>query len=64
MPAYSVHLHDGGMKPPKSTHLTAADDDSARRWALDFLEQEPEYTHVSVIEGLRLVGKYPRPDTA
>lgn len=60
MPAYSVHLHDGGTVPPRSTHMDAPDDLAAKDWALKWLDEYPAYTHVSVVEGMRLVGKYPR----
>lgn len=62
MPAYSVHLHDGGTVPPRSTHTNAPDDAAAKDWALDWLDEIPAYTHVSVVEGTRLVGKYMRAD--
>jgi hypothetical protein len=60
MTAYTIHLHDGGKVPPKSTHIDVVDDAAAKRWALEFLASNPNYTHVSIGEGRRLVGKYQR----
>ncbi len=60
MPAYSLHLHDGGNVPPKSTHIDAVDDAAAKVVGLDWLASQPRYSHVSIAEGLRLVGKFQR----
>jgi hypothetical protein len=60
MTVYAVHLHDGGAVPPRSAHFEAPDDQAAKAWALDLLAQSPQFTHVSVVDGSRLVGKWVR----
>lgn len=62
MTVYAVHLHDGGTVPPRSAHFKAADDQAAKDWALDLLAQSPQFTHVSVVDGSRLVGKWAQPE--
>ncbi|NBW11671.1 MAG: hypothetical protein EBR82_26930 [Caulobacteraceae bacterium] len=60
LPDYSIHLHDPDWVPPRSTHISATDDEAAKAWALQWLKAAPEYGAVTVVEGLRLIGKYLR----
>ncbi len=60
MISYSIHLHDGGLRPPRSTHISADDDDAARTWAIGWLQEHPAFSYVSITDGLRHVGKYAR----